>query len=127
MLIFFFQQCAGFLDEVLDIKCAGRDQSLVAIATNSEQVKVYNRDSADCSTLTGHSEVVLCLDVSADGSLLLTSSKVSLTQSCQGVTFLKCFPVLLYAKRNLQLLVFFLPALDFMCDFALFLLVIGYS
>ena len=61
---------------MLDIKCAGKDQSLVAIATNSEQVKVYNRDSADCSSLAGHSEVVLCLDASADGSLLLTSSKV---------------------------------------------------
>lgn len=69
-------QCAGFLDEVLDIKCVGKSKSLVAIATNSEQVKVYNRDSADCCGLKGHSEVVLCLDASADGSLLLSSSKV---------------------------------------------------
>ncbi len=54
---------------------AGRGQGLLAVATNSEQVKVFERHSSSCRLLSGHSGIVLALDVSADGALLATSSK----------------------------------------------------
>ena len=63
------------MDEVLDIKCI---DDHVAIATNSEQIKVFNRSRGNCSVLLGHSDIVLALDVSADGSMLVSGSKVSI-------------------------------------------------
>ena len=62
------------MDEVLDIKCI---DDHVAIATNSEQIKVFNRSHGNCSVLLGHSDIVLTLDISTDGSMLVSGSKVS--------------------------------------------------
>lgn len=55
--------------------CVGEGESSLAVATNSEQVKVFRRDSFSCQLLSGHTGIVLALDVSADGALLATSSK----------------------------------------------------
>lgn len=63
------------MDEVLDLRCAGEKGQLLAVATNSEQVKVFERGSHHCQLLTGHSGIVLSLDVSHDGHTLATSSK----------------------------------------------------
>ncbi len=63
------------MDEALDLRFAGKKDELLAVATNSEQVKVFERGSHHCQLLAGHSGIVLCLDVSQDGSLLATSSK----------------------------------------------------
>lgn len=53
----------------------GQQESLLAVATNSDQVKVFERNSFSCQLLTGHTGIVLALDVTADGTLLATSSK----------------------------------------------------
>lgn len=53
----------------------GLEGNLLAVATNSEQVKVFERSSLTCQLLTAHRGVVLCLDASSDGTLLATSSK----------------------------------------------------
>ena len=68
----------GYLDEVLDMRYIGEgDTSSLVVATNSEQVKVFERNSSSCQLLCGHSGTVLALDASADGALLATSSKDS--------------------------------------------------
>lgn len=65
----------GYLDEVLDMRYVGEREGLLAVATNSEQVKVFDRNSFSCQLLSGHSGIVLALDATTDGSLLATSSK----------------------------------------------------
>ena len=47
------------------------------MATNSEQVKIFDRATKSCHILTGHGGIVLSLDVSCDGNAIVTSSKVS--------------------------------------------------
>jgi len=42
----------GYLDEVLDVRFVGEDENLLAVATNSEQLKVFNRGSQDCQVCT---------------------------------------------------------------------------
>ena len=51
------------------------DDSHIAVATNSNIVKVFDVNTWDCQVLTGHTDIVLCLDVYKHGSLLVTSSK----------------------------------------------------
>lgn len=57
------------------MRFVGERESSLAVATNSEQVKVFERNSFSCQLLSGHSGIVLALDASADGALLATSSK----------------------------------------------------
>lgn len=74
----------GHNDEILDLKIIpenemsiGQDdhQRRVAVATNSAQVKVFDLGSYSCQVLEGHSDTVLCLDVSPCGRYLATSGK----------------------------------------------------
>ena len=64
----------------------GDGEGHIAVATNSEQVKVFDRAGGGCQVLTGHSDIVLCLDCCSGGGgggggggvrfpLLATSSK----------------------------------------------------
>ena len=57
------------------MRFAGESESLLAVATNSEQIKVFDRKTGSCQLLCGHSQVVLCLEVSTDGNTIVTSSK----------------------------------------------------
>lgn len=70
----------GYCDEILDMRFLGSGSSApVAVATNSEHVKIFHRESLDCQILHGHSRVVLALDVCSrpppNSFLLVTSSK----------------------------------------------------
>ena len=47
-----FLQFVGYLDEVLDVRFMGEGENLLAVATNSEQLKVFNRRSQDCQVCT---------------------------------------------------------------------------
>lgn len=60
---------------MLDLRFVGEGEGQLAVATNSELVKVFERDSFSCQLLAGHSGIVLSLDVGAAGTLLATSSK----------------------------------------------------
>ena len=51
----FTLQLIGYNDEILDIALVGNDNSHVAVATNSEQARVFNRHSLNCQLLSGHS------------------------------------------------------------------------
>ncbi|KAJ9096840.1 hypothetical protein QFC21_005111 [Naganishia friedmannii] len=80
------RQIIGFNDEVIDsiyLSSSSTSDSKteivkdthLALATNSNLVRVYNTHTLDARLLSGHTDVVLCLDKSPDGTLLVTGSK----------------------------------------------------
>ena len=73
-------QLLGYCDEILDMRFLGGPAPRLAVATNSEQVKVLARGgSLDWQLLHGHSRVVLSLDAFVPPPplrpLLVSSSK----------------------------------------------------
>ncbi|KAF6151712.1 hypothetical protein GIB67_001995 [Kingdonia uniflora] len=75
------KRLVGFNEEIVDMKFLGDDENYLAVATNLEEVRVYDLASMSCSyVLTGHTDTVLSLDtcVSSSGkSLIVTGSKDS--------------------------------------------------
>lgn len=73
------KRLVGYNEEILDIKFLGDDEKYIAVATNLEQVQVYDLATMSCSyVLAGHSEIVLCLDtcIASSGKILIvTGSK----------------------------------------------------
>ncbi|XP_050224237.1 protein TORMOZ EMBRYO DEFECTIVE [Mercurialis annua] len=69
----------GYNEEILDMRFLGEEEKFLAVATNIEQIRVYDLESMSCSfVLPGHSEIILCLDtcVSMSGrTLIVTGSK----------------------------------------------------
>ncbi|KAL9617430.1 MAG: hypothetical protein Q9160_007787 [Pyrenula sp. 1 TL-2023] len=84
----------GNLDEIIDMAYVGCDRSHLALATNTESVKLVsiktpaNKDErqskvrvdqdtfgADVGLLQGHSDIVICLDVDWSGHWLATGAK----------------------------------------------------
>ncbi|KAK6639171.1 hypothetical protein RUM43_007441 [Polyplax serrata] len=55
------KQLAGFSDEILDLVFVGPDNSHVAVATNSRDIKLYNIETMGCQLLKGHTDIVLTL------------------------------------------------------------------
>ncbi|CAD6259813.1 unnamed protein product [Miscanthus lutarioriparius] len=74
-----YRRLIGYNDEILDLKFVGEEEQYLAVATNLEQVRVYDVASMSCSyVLAGHTEIVVCIDtcVSASGkTLVVTGSK----------------------------------------------------
>ena len=74
---------SGNHDEVIDMACVGK--SLLAIADNTESVKIISTVTDDTdgqagfgsnvSSLDGHTDVVICMDVDPHGRWLATGSK----------------------------------------------------
>ncbi|KAF8378925.1 hypothetical protein HHK36_030274 [Tetracentron sinense] len=73
------KRLVGYSEEIVDMKFLGEEEHFLAVATNLEQVRVYDLESMSCSyVLAGHTDTVLCLDtcVSSYGrTLLVTGSK----------------------------------------------------
>ncbi|KAL8159910.1 hypothetical protein V2J09_001447 [Rumex salicifolius] len=73
------RRLVGNNEEIIDMKFLGDDEKFLAVATNLEQIRVYELASMSCSyVLAGHTEIVLCLDtcISNSGSaLIVTGSK----------------------------------------------------
>lgn len=73
------KRLVGYNEEIVDMKFLGEDEQFLAVATNLEQVRVYELASMSCCyVLTGHTDTVLCLDtcISKTGrTLLATGSK----------------------------------------------------
>lgn len=70
------RQFIGYNDEIIDAAFVQNDTHL-AIATNSSLIRVYDTTTLDARLLQGHTEIVLCLDRSSDGQLLVSGSKDS--------------------------------------------------
>ncbi|XP_024179568.1 transducin beta-like protein 3 isoform X1 [Rosa chinensis] len=73
------KRLVGNNGEILDMKFLGDEEQFIAVATNTEQVRVFDVASMSCShVLAGHTEIVMCLDtcVSSSGrTLIVTGSK----------------------------------------------------
>ncbi|THH27349.1 hypothetical protein EUX98_g6837 [Antrodiella citrinella] len=80
------RQLIGYNDEIVDstylspyqstsLSSPKRSDTHVALATNSSLIRVYSTSSLDARLLSGHSEIVLCLDRSANGGILVSGSK----------------------------------------------------
>ncbi|KAJ6858579.1 hypothetical protein NC652_041003 [Populus alba x Populus x berolinensis] len=71
------KRLVGYNEEILDMTFLGEEEKFLAVATNLEQVQVYDLESMSCSyVLAGHTEIVLYLDtcVSSSGRPLLVWS-----------------------------------------------------
>jgi U3 small nucleolar RNA-associated protein 13 len=71
------RQLIGFNDEIVDATflSSSTKDSHVAFATNSSLIRVYLSSNLDARLLTGHKEIVLCLDHGAGGRILTSGSK----------------------------------------------------
>ncbi|KEF62786.1 uncharacterized protein A1O9_00759 [Exophiala aquamarina CBS 119918] len=81
---------SGNYDEIIDMACVGPDRSLLALATNTESIKLISTmDSIDpeasllvppsfgseVALLEGHEDIIICLDVDWSGHWLATGAK----------------------------------------------------
>ncbi|SCV69910.1 BQ2448_1304 [Microbotryum intermedium] len=73
------RQIVGYNDEVIDVAYLApsrpEDESHLAVATNSDLIRVYDLARFNTSLLEGHNDVVLCLGRSTDGNVLASGSK----------------------------------------------------
>ncbi|GAA5934662.1 U3 snoRNA-associated protein UTP13 [Sporobolomyces koalae] len=79
------RQVIGFNDEVIDTCFMSplvsdtsdepAPESHLAVATNSDLIRVYDLNRFNTSLLEGHEDVVLCLARSGDGQVLVSGSK----------------------------------------------------
>lgn len=79
------RRVSGNHDEIIDMALVGPERSLIALATNTESVRIISiEDStadsslnfgADVALLSGHSEIIICLDVDWSGHWLATGAK----------------------------------------------------
>ncbi|TPX45226.1 hypothetical protein SeLEV6574_g03999 [Synchytrium endobioticum] len=58
------RQIAGYNDEVIDLAFAGPEHNHLVVATNSEQLRVYDLSDGSVDVVYGgHEDVVICLDM----------------------------------------------------------------
>jgi U3 small nucleolar RNA-associated protein 13 len=84
-----FRRVSGTHDEVIDMAYVGRNRSLMALNTNSEDIRIVTLSEsnatgdatqgryfgADVGLLKGHEDIVICLDVDWSGHWLVTGAK----------------------------------------------------
>ncbi|KAF9586347.1 U3 small nucleolar RNA-associated protein 13 [Lunasporangiospora selenospora] len=68
------KQVVGYNDEIIDVAYIG-DETHLAVAANSEQIRIFNLKEFECDLIYGHSDTVICLDRNSDGTLLASGSK----------------------------------------------------
>ncbi|KAJ8929808.1 hypothetical protein NQ314_017405 [Rhamnusium bicolor] len=70
------KQFIGFSDEILDVSFVGKNDTFLAVATNSNDIKLYDNATMNCQLLKGHTDLVLSLNTSkTNADLLLSSGK----------------------------------------------------
>ncbi|KAL0918183.1 hypothetical protein M5K25_010177 [Dendrobium thyrsiflorum] len=74
-----YRRLIGYNEQILDLVFLGDEEQYLGVATNSEQLQVYDLESMSCSyVLSGHAAVVLCLDSCKSNSgrtLIVTGSR----------------------------------------------------
>ncbi|KAJ8026479.1 Transducin beta-like protein 3 [Holothuria leucospilota] len=65
----------GNNDEILDVRFLGPDESHLAVVSNSDQIKVFELATLNCQILTGHTDIIVAIDVFKKGTMLVSSSK----------------------------------------------------
>lgn len=76
------RRVAGNHGIIADLRYAGPDLSLVAMATNAPALRVVDLKNAplDVQLYEGHTDLLNCIDVSEDGKWILTGSKDNLAR-----------------------------------------------
>ncbi|XP_020295667.1 transducin beta-like protein 3 [Pseudomyrmex gracilis] len=70
------KQLVGYSDEILDVVYLGDNDSHIALATNSSDIKVYELATMNCQLLCGHTDSVLALATTlANANLLISAAK----------------------------------------------------
>ncbi|KAJ2792487.1 U3 small nucleolar RNA-associated protein [Coemansia linderi] len=69
------RQIVGYNEEIIDMAYVGHDQAHLAVATNTEQLRVYNTKDLNCELAYGHSDIILCVSAHSKGSIVATGSK----------------------------------------------------
>lgn len=81
------KRISGTHDEIIDLGYVGRDRSLLALATNAEEIRIVSltqadesEDStdyfgADVAQLSGHEDIIICLDIDWSGHWIATGAK----------------------------------------------------
>lgn len=84
------RRISGTHDEIIDLAYVAPDRSLLALATNSESIRLVSLSiqhlepsssssgtffGADVALLQGHEDIIICLDVDTTGCWLATGSK----------------------------------------------------
>ncbi|CAG8464371.1 1252_t:CDS:10 [Acaulospora colombiana] len=69
------KQIVGHNDEIIDLAYVGPEESHLAVATNTEQIRLYDVQSFNCNIIYGHKDIVICLARSYDGKMLISGSK----------------------------------------------------
>ncbi|WRT65886.1 uncharacterized protein IL334_002837 [Kwoniella shivajii] len=73
------RQIVGFNDEIVDSiflnSTSSSSHTHLALATNSNLIRLYSTSTFDVRLLSGHKDMVLCLDKSADHQWLVSGSK----------------------------------------------------
>lgn len=68
------RQFVGFSDEILDITYFGNNDTHLAVATNSNDINIYEISTMNCQILKGHTDMVLSVTTSKSNKNLLASS-----------------------------------------------------
>lgn len=55
------RQIVGFHDEVYSCALVGKEESHLAVASNTKEIRLYDTETWDCQLVEGHSESVLCV------------------------------------------------------------------
>ncbi|TAQ84380.1 hypothetical protein B7494_g7297 [Chlorociboria aeruginascens] len=79
------KRISGTHDEIIDLGYLLPDQSLLALATNSEDIRIVSLASstvdsteyfgADVTQLRGHEDIIICLDIDWSGHWIATGAK----------------------------------------------------
>lgn len=77
------KRISGTHDEIIDLGYLLPDRSLLALATNSEEIRIVslnaNADTdyfgADVAQLRGHEDIIICLDIDWSGHWIATGAK----------------------------------------------------
>uniref|UniRef100_A0A1J3DCT9 Transducin beta-like protein 3 n=1 Tax=Noccaea caerulescens TaxID=107243 RepID=A0A1J3DCT9_NOCCA len=90
------KRLVGYNEEIADMKFLGYEEQFLAVATNLEEVRVYDVATMSCSyVLAGHKEVVLSLDtcVSSSGNVLVVTGSKDKTVRLWNATSKSCIGV----------------------------------
>lgn len=72
-----YVQLIGYSDEVLDLAFVGQNETHLAVATNSKDLKVYRLEDLNCQILQGHTDFIMALSTcKAQPDIFASASKV---------------------------------------------------
>ncbi|GFO00998.1 transducin beta-like protein 3 [Plakobranchus ocellatus] len=88
------KQLCGHLDEILSVHFMGEGDTHVAVATNTDLLKVFRRDTWECQMLQGHDDIITTLDVC--GNFIISGAKdstIRVWQLASDTGFVTCLAV----------------------------------